>query len=383
MSQIQFTLIGLGEDQTVSVFADGREPGQASSSHPNFQTIVKACLASMGGEDVDVNDLLDLFDVGATIERKFARLSERVSVRGGKIYFDGDEVATALSTQIIRFLDEGEDVDPLVNFYEKIEANPSDNSKRQAFEWLNNHNFTITETGDVIGYKGVYPDGKGGYRSGHQGHACVNGEEINGYIPNAVGDEVTMPRSEVQDDPSRHCHSGLHVGTFSYAQSYAQGCMMAVIVNPRDIVSVPNDAGGQKIRVCRYVIHEIIDTKDGEYTTAIKRIESDLGAVDTDMDVSIPGEDAPRLAVGMRVVDLDGDEGTVVSHPDSDTGLGVKYDDTDYGIEWVGAADLGDEEDDFWFSPLDSTPAVRDAKGRWVAGRPGSQRDPKTGRFAG
>ena len=38
--------------------------------------------------------------------------------------------------------------------------------------------------------------------------------------------------------------------------------MLKVHINPRDVVSVPTDAQGEKVRVCRYRVVEIIDAPE-------------------------------------------------------------------------------------------------------------------------
>lgn len=301
--------------QFVTVWANGVLTTPADDSHPNFQAIVNKCMDHAAGGEVNPQEVLDLFDIPATIERKFQRLSDRVTVEHGKIMFDGDECQPALSTQIIRFMDEGHDFEPLVKFMEKIQSNPQDDSRTQAYAWLNNHAFTITEDGDVVGYKGVSSDGSGGYCSGFAGTAMVNDvlhEDVR--IPNAVGDTVTMPRSAVAHDPLASCHTGLHIGTFDYAKGYStSGAMLRVIVNPRDIVSVPYDAAGEKIRVCRYIVDEIIDSPDA-------------GAL---RGASISDE---WFAVGAHV--LVGCEQATILRPDEE-GYWVVYDDISLGEEWV------------------------------------------------
>jgi len=374
MSPIKFTIVGDDTDQFVTVFVPGRDPLPAQSSHPNFETIVKACLASLGGEPVDAGEVADLFDVGQTVERKFARLSERVTVQNGVVKLDGDPVETALTTQILRFLDEGEDFDPLVNFLEAIQSNPNDHSRQQAYDWLNNHDFTITTEGFVVGYKGVESDGNGGYRSLHSGTAYVNDVEHSGKIPNAVGDTVTMPRSEVNHDPSASCHKGLHIGTFDFAKSWStSGVMLEVHVNPRDIVSVPTDAAGAKIRVCRYTVVGIIDAP----------IETAYKSTVTWDDAILTGAD---LRAGDRVEDEDGDWWTVTCR-DSHGVAVLTPGDGPWPDDYV-ADDQPIGEGHYWpraVRPgadvkLDNT--KRDTAVRFVAGRP-SQRDPQTGRFSG
>jgi hypothetical protein len=276
--------------QFITVFANGVMTPPVDDSHPNFKAIVGACAAAMQGEDIDAQAVIDLFDVGATVQRKFERLSERVTVEYGQVMFDGDPAPEGLSKQIVRFMDEGEDFAPLVRFMENMGMNPNEHSRQQAWDWLNNHDFTLTAAGDVVAYKGVYNDDKGGYRSGHRGNAFVNDVAItDDYVPNAVGDIITMPRSEVAHDPSQACHRGLHVGTYNYARSYARGAMLRVIVSPRDFVSVPTDAEGEKFRVCRYVVDAIIDAPD---TGALlgERFEDDDNR-DLDVDLKfMPGD---------------------------------------------------------------------------------------------
>lgn len=325
----------------VTVFANGTLTAPVDDSHANFLAIIGACEASTRGEHIDPQDVLDLFDIPTTIARKFARLSDRVTVENNELCFDGDPCQPGLSKQILRFLDEGNDVDPLVNFMEKIMLNPSDHSREQAWAWLDHHDFSVTPEGDVVAYKGVYADGNGGYRSSNRGHAFVNDEEVvNDYVPNAVGYVVHMPRSEVTDDPHTACHSGLHVGTYSYAQSWARGAMLRVVINPRDIVSVPHDASGQKIRVCRYMVDAIITAQDDaalvqpETTFEQFKNEDPDGC---DLDVTMPVEE-PRnkgehpLPVGTRV--------WLARCPDIEGIIaGALDEDEDY---WVEAAQTGD-----------------------------------------
>ena len=305
--------------QFITVFANGIVTPPVDDSHPNFKAIVGACVAAMQGETVDPQSVIDLFDVGATIKREFERLSDRVTIEHNQVCFDGDPAPEGLSKQIIRFMDEGAEFQPLVKFMEKMGMNPIEHSRQQAWDWLNNHDFTLTPEGDVVAYKGVYDDGQGGYRSGHRGSAFVNDQPVvNDYVPNSVGDTVTMPRSEVAHDPAQACHRGLHVGTYDYAQAYARGAMLRVVVSPRDIVSVPTDASGAKIRVCRYTVDEIIDAPD---TMALYtgRFEDDDNC---DLDVSL---DEPGLTIGVSVEDPDGDIGTIVEANHAEDEYGVEY----------------------------------------------------------
>ena len=260
MSNLHYTLVKNEEgEQNLTVFFPGKGMKPAHSTHPNWDAILAGVLA-------DDPSVIDLFDVAITAGTKFENLSERVSVANGKVFFDGTEMASALTDQIVEFCRQGvDDWKPLVSFYEKIETNPNPHSREHLFKFIEANQepesgaFTITPDGDFIAYKGVESDGNGGFQSTFAGKAIVDNVVVEGKIPNKVGSTVQMPRDEVIFDPHNHCSVGLHVGTFDYAESYGRGgAMLKVLVNPRDVVSVPNDSR-EKMRVSRYTVLEIIE----------------------------------------------------------------------------------------------------------------------------
>lgn len=245
---------------------------QADSFHPHWHAIVAA--AESGDSRV-----YDLFDVKAGLGRRLESLSDRVGYNGENITFDGNPVHSVLANQIKRALESGEaDYMPLIRFWEKLESNPNEHSKKQAYNWLATHDFKVTESGDVVAYKGVSTgqsykarvqdiSGEGqtfwSISASHEADApsgYVDGNPIAPLcrIPQKIGSVVTMPRDEVKHDPNVHCHRGLHVGDWSYASGFAQGAVLEVHVNPRDIVSVPNDNSCRKVRTCKYTVVSVV-----------------------------------------------------------------------------------------------------------------------------
>lgn len=341
---------------TVVVPGDSKSPYMASEDHPNFKAIIAALVAKQ------FDDVPALFDVADTIASKFRRLSERVTVEGETVLFDGVAVDSSLTNHILAVLDEGADEsswEALVNFFEKVQTNPDERSREQLYDWIRAQNgLTIDWDGNIVGYKGVQPDETYGYKSISSGSEPVRvefyGEDsqvFTGLIPNPIGATVEMSRDQVKNDPSVACHVGLHVGTWNYASGFAQGAVLEVSVNPRDVVSVPHCSGHQKVRVCRYTV---VDEVEEKYDEAVKGVtpaedfdldltleplravdEEPLSAwVDLDYDEEEDYDELveePPFKVGDRVVNVreagyasDETTGTVIER---DSGLRVEFDD--------------------------------------------------------
>jgi hypothetical protein len=226
-----------------------------NSEHTHWNAIVTGVMA-------DDDSVLDLIDIGNSIARTF--LSDRITYTHNSLFFDGDEIAGELIDHILRSLKEHGHAasKPLINFLEKVQQNPSQNSRNQLYSFLQKHEFTINEDGNFIGYKGVHPSDnqEGGYQSHRSGPAIINGvPHRSGVVRQKIGDIVEMQRSIVVDDPNVSCSTGLHVSNWRYASQFSS-TRLAVEVNPRDVVSVPSDSNNEKIRVCRYKVIEEINT---------------------------------------------------------------------------------------------------------------------------
>jgi hypothetical protein len=260
---MQSSIVSANGETFITVFAPGLDqPLVAGQSHPNFDAIMAAALAG------EAEGIEDLFDVGKAVAARFERLTERIAVSGGHITLDGDVIDNSLTKQVLRLMDEGTDEDwkPLVAFFEKVQSNPDAVSREQLYVWVERQEISITDEGDLVCYKGVTSDGEGGYRSINSGKAIVDGEVVNGQIPNAVGSVIEMPRSEVHNDPQVHCSRGLHVGSYDYAQTWGRnGAMLEVHVNPRDFVSVPGDGAGEKARTCRYRVVQALQAPHASF----------------------------------------------------------------------------------------------------------------------
>lgn len=86
-------------------------------------------------------------------------------------------------------------------------------------------------------------------------------------VSNNIGNVVSMPRWMVDADKKVTCSQGLHVGAWNYVTSFMGDTIIKVRVNPRDVVSVPDDYNDMKMRACRYEVVAIVDSSRKEIET--------------------------------------------------------------------------------------------------------------------
>lgn len=159
-------------------------------------------------------------------------------MKGETILFSGEELPLDLNNRIVRMVANGEDPTSFLNFYERLQKNPSWRSVKQLWNFLQHEGIPLTKDGCFLAYKGV----KSNYKDAHSGK-----------IDNSPGRTNEMPRNQISDDPNEACHEGFHVGALGYARSFSQRVVICK-VDPADVVCVPYDASSQKMRVCRYKV---------------------------------------------------------------------------------------------------------------------------------
>ena len=138
------------------------------------------------------------------------------------------------------------DLQNLMNFFARcIQHNIGTDVVIQMYEFLKHNDIVILPDGSIQGWKYLHK----------QDDIYLDGYSKS--IVNAEGSYVSMPREEVDSDPNRVCSKGLHAGAWDYVKDYNN--IAKVIINPEDVVSVPVDYAGMKLRCCKYYIHEILD----------------------------------------------------------------------------------------------------------------------------
>jgi hypothetical protein len=245
-------------DESLVVIVNG-EIETIAPNHLNFKRLRDYLLS--GGDDE--TEVATLVAARTYIPNKMQQLSSRVAYVEGVLTFDGEAMDNSLSKHIVKMVHEGDDGFPAyVRFMENLSTNPSPIARRQLFDWLNAQDFTLTDDGLIVGYKSIGSDGLS-VRSGSN-TVYVDGEAHTGRVPNPVGARVWIARQEVDPNRDVDCSYGLHVGTHNYATTTFGGSdriTLQVHVNPRDVVAVPRDYNGAKMRVAEYVVVEQSEQK--------------------------------------------------------------------------------------------------------------------------
>lgn len=270
-------------ESVVVVFTDG-SMRPVPVENPMYQTVVGLL------KDGKMDEIEDVVDKSKLIKK---HSNGKFYVLDGIVYVEGEVLPDALSDRLLAFADSGLPVEPLVTFWDNLKKNPSENSRKQLYPFLEQNNIPITADGCFVAYKRVDSDFKDCYT-----HT----------FDNSVGARVTMKREDVDEDSTRTCSRGLHVAAFPYAKSfYSDGYLMEVKVNPRDVVAVPDDYNGQKMRVCMYEVMREYDKPRSELL-----LDADEYDETADQDVF---DDAPASSKGetdASSVDVGGnDEETV------------------------------------------------------------------------
>lgn len=355
-----FSMAGTTPDRTLSIIYGNGDTATIPETHGRFDELVSLLLS--GAEDGEVSELVDLM---LAVSKKLEQLSERVSIKGRTILFDGDPLRGELADVLVDLHEAGnaESLRPVVNFLEKASTNPSRKSVDDLYRWITNGDLIIHEDGDFLAYKGT-KDIDGKRYSISEGTAFVNGEEITGHIPNPDGAVVTMPRSDVNDNEGIACSTGLHAGTANYAFGFAYNDTILVKINPRDVVSVPTDSSDQKLRVCRYVVQEVVEgRRESRLYVAQPVVSNEPEEEETEEDIS--GWEPPSW-----VLEAYNEEPDASEEEDDEEDL---Y--SDARLETLRQKIEGEQQPDFEYTTLteaeieeqaSKAETLRDSKGRFT-----------------
>lgn len=179
-----------------------------------------------------------LDDIPSAIDVSEMFKGTRMSLVDGIVLIDGNELPNALSKKIMLLKEQDLPLDSIVKFWDRLKLNPSFNSRKQLYDFLEFNQHPLTEDGKFIAYRGVTDDLKDIHTK---------------TFDNSVGSVCEMSRDKVDDNPNNTCSFGLHVAAYSYAKGFGPK-LVEVEVDPADVVAVPTDYNGTKMRVCKFKV---------------------------------------------------------------------------------------------------------------------------------
>lgn len=226
------------DDGTIAVHVSGKQ-FLVAKEHPNY-SLVKEALVS--GETDEIEKLCHI----PTALKKYT--CGRISVFDEEIHFNGEPIHNTLVEKILQFASEGLPFEPMVKFLDNLMDNPSKRAVDELYGFLAHRGLAITEDGHFLAFKGIRSDWM---------------DKYSGKCDNHPGQVLEMPRRDVDDNCNNYCSYGYHAGAWDYVKSYCTERVVAVKINPKDVVSIPADANGMKLRTCRYeVLYEIEDPEE-------------------------------------------------------------------------------------------------------------------------
>lgn len=216
------------------------EPFAVSSTHPNFDAIVRAL------KEERWSDIKTLANVAIALKEAVDEQAAaggakgvEVDVDAGVVRFDGEVLHGTLVDRILNMVAQGFKIDPLVKFLDNLMKNPSKRAVDELYGFLEYGKMPITEDGCFLAYKRVNSD----YTSVHDNKT-----------DNSIGKVVEMPRNKVDDRSDNTCSHGLHFCSHEYLKSFSGAKVVVLKINPADVVSIPTDYNNTKGRACRYEV---------------------------------------------------------------------------------------------------------------------------------
>lgn len=214
-------------------------PHRLNSTHPTFG---KLAFALRRKNFARVPQLL-------TIASEIANQSYgHVVIKKDGVYYKSRRIETALARKIVELMAHKQPIAIWLKFMENLYLNPSEDAQNELFEWLlsfNGGKFCPTDDGCFIAYKYVNSD----YTD------CRTST-----ILNKPGCRPMMARTEVDANRENECSRGFHFCSLGYLGVFAgwnknnHGHIMAVKINPANVVAIPRDYNFTKGRTWTYEV---------------------------------------------------------------------------------------------------------------------------------
>lgn len=212
--------------------------------HKNFSEVKEIASQIVKTSSCTEKQFSDLKSFSSIKEKLITWGNGHISVSNNQIYYKDELIDNVLSKFILHLIDKKDKtLQYWCNFLDTIQNCSSSHVYDRLFLFISKNDLSISKDGkSIYAWKVIGSNYKDKYTN---------------TIDNSVGQYVSMPRNRVTIDNNITCSSGLHVASLDYLRScYANSGDRLVIVkvNIEDIVSVPNDYEGSKIRVSAYTV---------------------------------------------------------------------------------------------------------------------------------
>ena len=173
-----------------------------------------------------------------------------ITFKDDQLWFEGEPLALPIVDRALSLLRDGYNIRPLLNFLRNILDNPSERARKELYLFMEVNDLPVTPDGHFIAYK------------------MVNGDFTDiytGKMDNSPGATPNMKRSEVDPDKNSTCSVGLHFAALHYVRNGHYGSrgyghrLVALKINPRDVVAIPTDYNNSKGRACQYLVLKELD----------------------------------------------------------------------------------------------------------------------------
>ena len=236
-------------NSSVVIFASELGYFSFNKDHPCFDEATKIALELVDDNVISTDEWLYLESI-QTFEKALVKWSNgRLAIEGNRVKFDNDLLPASLEEHLLNLYKSGKEsaLEAWSKFSEKLREASHVDTHNRLHAFLKYNDLAISEDGNVLAWKVVRPN----FFDKH-----------SGTFDNSPGNTVSMPRTKVTFDPSQTCSSGLHACAFGYLTSFSSVGDQVVLVeiDVRDIVSVPVDYDGKKIRCCKYVVKNHVGT---------------------------------------------------------------------------------------------------------------------------
>jgi hypothetical protein len=189
----------------------------------------------------DDDKLIELVTPAIAVARALTKnvMGHTVELTENELLLDGRPLNHYTASIALRMAKEGSNSDPLLNFIVRCESNPSFRSVQELYKFLEYGQMPLTPSGHFLAYKRVRADYKDVY---------------SGTLDNSVGQYVSMPRNQVDDNSENTCSYGLHFCSYEYLAHFSGERIVVLMIDPANVVSIPPDYNNTKGRCSAYQV---------------------------------------------------------------------------------------------------------------------------------